>query len=324
MKNPIDVAVNLSGHYGHVLDRPVVYTQGVALSGRLRLHELKPQGPDPSRAIEALVRPHISSYETIFTANDGTANFAGLCWADELARSTNKDEYLELQVWAADRFGPTVDQGPLDPDFRVEDFFFAATMLGRAFRVSGKSAYARMLSEFLGTVDTLQSDGLWWHCNASPFYWGRGNGFAALGFSEALTYLEDDDPERCTLLKQHIDHLQGLAEHQDSSGMWRQVIDVPDSYLEHSATSMIGCALARGLRLGWLDNSWQPVVERAWDGLSSRISDDGSLEHVCVGTGPLTDLDSYINRPYTDGPDDRGGAMALWFAVEMGRLETGG
>ena len=49
----------------------------------------------------------------------------------------------------------------------------------------------------------------------------------------------------------------------------------------------------------------------------------GELEHVCVGTGPLATLDEYVSRSYTDGLDDRGGAMALWFAVEMARLESG-
>ena len=43
MARPADVALGLAVHYGHRLERPVVYTQGVALSGRLRLHELLPE-----------------------------------------------------------------------------------------------------------------------------------------------------------------------------------------------------------------------------------------------------------------------------------------
>ena len=38
---------------------------------------------------------------------------------------------------------------------------------------------------------------------------------------------------------------------------------------------------------------------------------------VCVGTGPLESLDEYLIRDAVTGLDDRGGAMALWFAVEM-------
>ena len=92
--------------------------------------------------------------------------------------------------------------------------------------------------------------------------------------------------------------------------MWRQIIDMPSTFLEFSATAMIGYSIARGLRKGWLGKEWRVVVDKAWAGLSMRIGPSGELEHVCVGTGPLATL------------DDRGGAMALWFAVEMAQLEA--
>ena len=333
MKRPVDVALDLAVHYGHKLDRPVMYTQGVALNGRLRLHELLPESPSPVEEITGIVAQYAADLPGIFGPDDGTANYAGLCWADGFAVSAGDESYLDLVRFAADKFGPTLEEGPLDPDIRVEDFFFAATILGRAFRATDESAYIDLLAEFLlSSSGTLQPDGLWWHCKLSPYYWGRGNGFAALGFAEALTYLPDDNPSRPELLQTHIRHLNGLLKHQDASGMWRQVVDMPETYLEHSATSMIGYAITKGLRRGWLDDGtgtgagqdgWRQVLDRAWDGASRRIGDDGSIEHVCGGTGPQPDLESYVNRPYSDGLDDRGGAMALWFAVEMARLTAG-
>lgn len=324
MKMPVDVAVSLAGHYGHALERPVMYTQGVALSGRLRLHEFLPESDTPAGEIASIVAPYVSEPAEIFGPGDGTANFAGLCFADELARTTGDTSYNELLRLAADRFGPTLEAGPLDPDVRVEDFFFAATILGRAYQATGDSSYSDLLTEFLiSSLDTLQPDGLWWHCKASPYYWGRGNGFAALGFAEALTYLPEDHPSRLELLQAHLRHLRGLVKYQDAQGMWRQVVNMPETYQEHSATSMIGYSIARGIRLGWLDDDWLVVAVRAWGGAYRRISSDGSIEHVCGGTGPQPDLESYVNRPYSDGLDDRGGAMALWFAVEMARLKAG-
>ena len=179
-----------------------------------------------------------------------------------------------------------------------------------------------MLAEYLRSADsTLQPNNLWWHCKASPYFWGRGNAFAALGFAEALTYLPDSHPSRSELLDTHLRHLGGLAEHQDASGMWRH-IDMPSTFLEFSATAMIGYSIARGLRKGWLRKEWRVVVDKAWAGLSMRIGPSGELEHACVGTGPLATLDEYKNRSYSDGLDDRGGAMALWFAVELAQLEA--
>lgn len=326
--NPFETARRLAKVYGYKLEVPVVYTQGVALSGRLRLHELETIGTGPAREIESIVAPRLAEGIAMFGKNGGTANYAGICWADELFSATGKTEYRDLVLQIADLFEPPSDgspvASPLDTDIRVEDFFFAAAVLGRAFKLSGHEQHIHTLVTFLlASAETLQPDGLWWHCKASPFCWGRGNAFAALGFAEALTFIPADYPGRDELVATHTRHLEGLRKHQDPSGLWRQVVDRPDSYLEHSATSMIGYALARGLRKGWLDASWRSIVDAAWAGASDRVGPNCELEHVCVGTGPQPDLAAYLERPYSDGRDDRGGSMVLWFAVEMARLERG-
>lgn len=328
--DPLSTARRLAKVYGHTLDAPVVYTQGVALSGHLRLHELSygsSSEDNPAPEIERTVAPRLAEGATMFGQSGGTANFAGVCWADELYGATGNRKYLDLLIEVADRFESPREgrpiAPPLDTDVRVEDFFFAGTILGRAFVQTGNERYLDVLVMFLLAADTQQADGLWWHCKASPYYWGRGNAFAAMGFAEALTYLPAGHPRRGELTASHLRHLEALRRLQDESGMWRQVIDRDDSYLEHSATSMIGYAVARGLRLGWLGEEWRDVATKAWAGVAERIGPGCELEHVCVGTGPQPDIASYLRRPYSDGLDDRGGSMALWFAVEMARLERG-
>ena len=58
-RSPLDAARILAGVYGHELD-PVIYTQGVAVSGRLRLAQLDAETPDPSPDIAAMVAPYMS------------------------------------------------------------------------------------------------------------------------------------------------------------------------------------------------------------------------------------------------------------------------
>ena len=310
--------------YGHVLEKPVMYTQGVALSGRLRLSNLRSETEKITGEIIQVVEAYSESSHEIFNSQDGTANFAGLCWADELFEITNDQRYFDIAIFAADLFGPTVDEGPLDPDLRVEDIFFAGTMLGRAFKLSGNERYIELLVDFLNGFSTLQSNGLWWHCVASPYFWGRGNAFAALGFAEALSYIPDQHPDRNALLEIHVRHLEGLRNYQNESGMWRQVVDLKSTYLEHSATTMIGYAITRGLNHGWLGSEWKATADLAWSGASKRIGPNGELEQVCVGTGPQPDLQAYIDRKFSLGRDDRGGSMALWFAVERAVSEQTG
>ena len=79
-------------------------------------------------------------------------------------------------------------------------------------------------------------------------------------------------------------------------------------------------AMARGVRLGWLDASFVPAIERGWRALLTRIGPDGSVADVCSGTGAGPTREYYLNRPAVSGGDDRGGAMALVAAIEIEEL----
>jgi rhamnogalacturonyl hydrolase YesR len=81
---------------------------------------------------------------------------------------------------------------------------------------------------------------------------------------------------------------------------------------------MIGFAMQRGIRRGWLNkDDYQPCVERAWRAIKERTGADGKLVNVCTGTGKQKTLRDYLERPAINGRDDRGGAMGLLFATEL-------
>jgi rhamnogalacturonyl hydrolase YesR len=84
---------------------------------------------------------------------------------------------------------------------------------------------------------------------------------------------------------------------------------------------MLLAAMARGIRLGWIDTSYRTTVLRAWRALSAHIADDGALVDVCTGTGAGPTARYYLDRAAIDGPDDRGGAMALLASIEMYELQ---
>jgi unsaturated rhamnogalacturonyl hydrolase len=80
---------------------------------------------------------------------------------------------------------------------------------------------------------------------------------------------------------------------------------------------MIGFSLQRGISSGWLDRAtYQPHADRAWQAICRRIQPGGKLIDVCEGTGTQKSLQDYLKRKAIRGVDDRGGAMALLFAVE--------
>jgi unsaturated rhamnogalacturonyl hydrolase len=151
--------------------------------------------------------------------------------------------------------------------------------------------------------------------------WGRGNGFAALGLTEALTSLPANHQARAKVLEIYRRHMSGMVAMQAPDGMWRQVVDEPGAYREQSVTAMTLSAIARGLRRGWLDAKvYRSVVDRAWRALAAHITEDGAIIDICASTGSQATLRQYLDRPAISGFDDRGGAMGLLAALEMYEL----
>ena len=163
----------------------------------------------------------------------------------------------------------------------------------------------------------LRSDGLYRHSPLDHAAWGRGNGFPALGLALALTDWPPGEPGYGEVLDSLRSHLRALARRQDPTGAWHQVIDRPESYREFTSTAMIGFAIHRGLRRGWLDpEEFEPAADSAWSAVQARVKSDATLVDVCRSTGRQDSLRAYFDREAILGRDDRGGAMALLIATE--------
>ncbi len=326
-RSPSDDARTLVGVYGYTLD-PVVYTQGVSIGGRLIAWEMGIKQDDPTGNIRRIAQTLLADPGPFLKSCPDGAALAGLTWACDLARITGDEQAKSLFLAAADQFedgGGSLPPPPADDDFRVEDMFFVATVLGQAYQMTGNSSYSILLDGYIANClesGVQRPDGLFDHSQNSRFPWGRGNGFAAVGYTEALTYLPPDSPVRTELMKAHRSHLASMLAHAAPSGKQRQLTDFPGSYEELSATCMLGIALARGVRLGWLDESWLSGLTRTWEAASESIDESGGLVDVCAGTGPQHSVREYLDRPAVSGLDDRGGAMAMWFALEMAKLES--
>ena len=315
----LEIAKSLADQYGHDLD-VMVYTKGVAISGRLLLAELLPKGEETLNDLNSIIEPIFSGGMECFGESPGSSTIGGIVWAYDLARIRKDSRAKDLIIESAELFQTSGSGEPpkcTDPAFRVEDMFNCNAILGRAYDLSKDSKYLDIMSGLLLDAGTQQDNGLFIHARGAPYYWGRGNGFAAMGFSETLTYLPEDHPNRGDLIEIHTNHLAALSLLQQPSGMYWQMLDLSGSYQEFTCTCMIGYAMARGIRLGWLDSSFSDSVNLAWQGVSERIDDEGNVVDACISTGVQDSVDAYLLREAIFGRDDRSGALALWFALEM-------
>ena len=130
------------------------------------------------------------------------------------------------------------------------------------------------------------------------FYWGRANAWAMLAAVELLDVLPEDHPARGKVLETLRAHVRSVAKLQSGSGLWHQMLDKPDSYLETSASAIFVYCIARAIDRGWISPvGYGSVAQAGWIGVTTRVNAKGQVEGTCVGTTLASDHVYYYNRP---------------------------
>lgn len=319
-RTPVEVATVLANRYPS--SPAMSYIPAVAWSNTLRLASRLGDDTLVEKVRDQMAR-FLSGETPTVSEPYRLTSLAGLSAFVDFSGPGRSEEALNLAIAGAEFvFSQSPDGLLRSPTGWTDDMFMASSLLSRIGARTGDIRYGATVGRLLTSyAENLQRpDGLFIHSARGPHPWGRGNGFAILGLMEALTFLPDDWADRARVLDIYRRHAEVLVRHQAPDGMWQQVVDEPGSYRELTVTSMTLVALARGVRLGWLDDSYRPVIDRAWLGIKAHIAEDGTVVDASTSTGAGETKQYYLDRTAVFGPDDRGGAMALWAAMEMAEL----
>lgn len=237
-------------------------------------------------------------------------------------------DIAEAVEWAIPRF-------PDGTYYRVDtmwadDLYMSCPFLIRMGRLTGNSEwYKKAVRQIEGFAERLYipEEKLFSHiffperdiANRVP--WGRGNGWVMWTLSELLMLAEGKVDLSIPLrLFQNMAH--AIRSLQDSSGLWRQVLNRSDesSYLETSCTAMFLLAFTRGVKHGWLKKDFLPCIKQAWNGLLCHSIDKyGNVYGVCMGSGCAMEAEYYFDIP-TIINDDHGTGIVLAAASELYEL----
>lgn len=188
-----------------------------------------------------------------------------------------------------------------------------------AFKVTGDRKYAdRAAKEMVLYLDRLQNpDGLFYHTVETPFVWGRGDGWMAAGMAMLMKKLPPDQPELPRIMSGYRKMMDALLKTQRPDGLWGQLVGDPDIWAETSCSAMFAYAFAVGVNQGWLDRkTYGPAVRRAYRGLCAKLTAEGDLTEVCVGTNAKNNRLWYVDRPRKAG-DLHGQAPFIWLCAEL-------
>lgn len=188
----------------------------------------------------------------------------------------------------------------------TDDLYMSILFLSRMGELTGDNRYfddaAMQVVNFQKYVFDAGA-GLMHHCWYSDVqspgvaFWGRANGWALLAQVDLLDRLPADHPKRAQLLDILRRHILGIARYQGSEGLWHQLLNKPDSYLETSCSAMFTYAIARSVNKGYVEPRYGSIAQRGWEGIITKVRTDGQIEGICAGTAVSDDLVFYYRRP---------------------------
>ena len=148
--------------------------------------------------------------------------------------------------------------------------------------------------------------------------WGRVNGWMLVAATELLKQIPDHYSGRDKVIQCVQSHIQGLVACQDSlTGLWHQVLDRRDSYLETSCSAMFVYSIASGIQNGWLDTTFTTFAKKGWLGVASRVTSEGHILGTCAGTPIGNDFQFYYSRPAPENDSHAFGPVLLAASAMM-------
>ena len=137
----------------------------------------------------------------------------------------------------------------------IDDMYMITIVQSEAYKATGDPKYInRAAKEMVLYLDELQHpNGLFYHAPDVPYYWGRGDGWMAVGMTELLFNLPKNDPNRDRIMKGYLLMMNNLKKYVNKDGLWNQLIDQPDFWTETSGSAMFTYAMILGVQNGWLD-----------------------------------------------------------------------
>ncbi len=267
--------------------------------------EFEKKSPEADHPMKRVLHPH--------ALDDAGAVCAAMIKAKQNGSKENLDplidnfmDYISTKEYRlAD--GTLARNRPLKNSLWLDDLFMGVPALAQMGKYSGNNAYfddaikqvlqfaQRMFNEEKGLFMHAYIEGAEQH---PEFYWGRANGWAVMTMVELLEVLPENYKGRDQVLALLQKHIQGLARLQSGNGLWHQLLDRNDSYLETSATAIFTYAIARSVNRGYVDaKAYGPALCLAWNALTTKVNSKGQVEGTCVGTGMGFDPAFYYYRP---------------------------
>lgn len=268
-------------------------------------NELK-KNPKSETPLRSVLQPHALDDAGAMCAAMIKASRSGAVKSDIRPLVDNYIDYISNKEFRLED-GTLARNRPLPNTIWLDDLFMSVPALAQMGKLTGEGRYfddaVKQVIQFSERMFNKEK-GLYmhgWVQDMEPhpqFHWARANGWALMTLVELLDVLPKEHSGYESVLKQLRAHIEGLAQYQAGTGLWHQLLDRNDSYLETSATAIYAYSIAHAINRGWVDKkAYGPMVLLAWNAVAENVNEKGQVEGTCVGTGMGFDPAFYYYRP---------------------------
>jgi unsaturated rhamnogalacturonyl hydrolase len=113
-------------------------------------------------------------------------------------------------------------------------------------------------------------------------FWGVGNGWTIAGLTRVIAMLRDQQNEdRQYLINYVTELLNGCIKYQREDGLFHDVLNNPTSFVETNVGQMLAYAIYRGVKAGYLEESYLTYADKARAAAHSMVDELGFVRGVC-------------------------------------------
>jgi rhamnogalacturonyl hydrolase YesR len=117
-------------------------------------------------------------------------------------------------------------------------------------------------------------------------HWGVGNGWAAAGLLRVIQALPDEmETERESLAGHVQELLEGCLAHQCPDGLFHNLVDQPDTFVETNLAQILAYTIYRSLAGGWLPAAYRERADRMRAAVHNKVDEAGYVRGVCGAPG---------------------------------------
>jgi len=167
----------------------------------------------------------------------------------------------------------------------VDSFYMAPPFLAEAGHIDEAVAQIERFRELM----LIKEKGLYahiWDDGEKRFrradLWGVGNGWAAAGMVRVIRTLpETKQADKEKLIGYVRELIDAILPYQREDGLFHDVVDRPDTFVETNVAQMIAYAIYSGVKAGWLDEGYLADANRMRAAAQAKVDEFGFVRGVC-------------------------------------------